>query len=421
MNRIAACLVSLLLAGSAIALDWPQWQGPDRNALSKETGLLQEWPKGGPPLAWKIKGLGGGYSAPSIAAGKIFGMSSRGEEQVAWALAEQDGATLWVTPIGPTVTQRMQQGIEGPGCTPTVDGDRVYVESMGGDLACLNVADGKVIWRHNMVRDFGGRPPGWSYRESPLIDGEKLICSPGAQDAALIALDKMTGKIIWKSPVPGTRAAGYSSPIVFDFEGVRQYVNFTANSLVGIAASDGKFLWNYDKPANRNAINITTAIYHDGYVFASSAYGAGGGLVKLSKNANGGINADEVYFSRNMQNHHGGIILLDGVLYGANGGNEGGYLCCLDFLTGKVLWDQREGSRQAPKGSLAFADNRLYYRTESGAMLLLEPSAKEYIERGRFQEPNRSRSPDWSHPVIANGKLYLRDQDLLMCYDIQAK
>ena len=408
-------------AESAAALDWPQWQGPDRNAMSKETGLLQEWPKNGPPLAWKIKGLGGGYSAPSIADGKIFGMSTRGEEQVAWALAESDGKTLWVTPIGPPVTQRMQQGIEGPGCTPTVDGDRVYVEDMGGNLDCLNVADGKIIWHKNLVRDFGGRPPGWSYRESPLIDGEKLICSPGAPDAGIVALDKLTGKTIWKSAIPGDRGAGYCSPIAFDFDEQREYVNFTANMLVGVSASDGKFLWHYDKPANRNSINITTPIYHDGYVFASSAYGAGGGVVKLSKESDGSVKADEVWFSRNMQNHHGGVILLDGYLYGANGGNKGGFMVCLDFKTGKVQWDQRDSDPHTPKGSIAFADGRLYYRTEKGAMLLLEPSPKQYIERGRFQEPDRSRSPDWSHPVIANGKLYLRDQDVLMCYDVKAK
>jgi outer membrane protein assembly factor BamB len=365
--------------------------------------------------------LGGGYSAPSIADGKIFGMSSRGEQQVAWALSEKDGSNLWVTPIGPTVSQRMQQGIEGPGCTPAVDGDRVYVESMGGDLACLNASDGKVIWHHNLVRDYGGRPPGWSYRESPLVDGDKLICSPGARDAGIVALDKLTGKTIWKSAIPGSSGAAYCSPIAFDFEGQREYVNFTANMLVGISASDGKFLWHFDKPANRNSINITTPIYHDGYVFASSAYGAGAGLVKLSKESNGGVKADEVYFTHDLQNHHGGVILLDGAVYGANGGNNGGFLACIDFMTGKTLWDQRDGTRQAAKGAIAYADGRLYYRTETGAMLLLEPSPKQYIERGRFQEPNRSRSPDWSHPVIANGKLYLRDQDVLMCYDIKMK
>ncbi|MHC4177551.1 MAG: malectin domain-containing carbohydrate-binding protein, partial [Planctomycetota bacterium] len=216
--------------------------------------------------------------------------------------------------------------------------------------------------------------------------------------------------------------AAYASAIAIDFDGQRQYVQLTARALVGVAASDGKFLWRYARPANRMSINISTPLYHDGLVFAASAYGAGGGLVKLSKDGSGGVNAEEVYSTRNMQNHHGGMILVDGCLYGANGGNEGGFLVCLDFKTGNVLWNEREtGKRRAPKGSVALADGRLYYRTERGTMLLIEPDPKQYVERGRFDQPDRSRSPAWPHPVIANGKLYVRDQDLLLCYDVKAQ
>jgi outer membrane protein assembly factor BamB len=196
----------------------------------------------------------------------------------------------------------------------------------------------------------------------------------------------------------------------------------TAKALIGVAASDGKFLWRYDKPANGMGLNCATPIYDDGKVFAASAYGAGGGLVKLSKEANGGVKAEEVYATRKMQNHHGGMILHDGSLYGANGGNEGGYMACLDFNTGKVLWDGRDDAeKRAPKGSVAFADGRLYYRTEKGTVLLIEPSPKEYLERGRFEQPDRTRLPAWAHPVIANGRLYVRDQDVLFCYDVKAK
>ena len=215
--------------------------------------------------------------------------------------------------------------------------------------------------------------------------------------------------------------AAYASAIAIDFDGQRQYVQLTARALIGVAASDGKFLWRYDKPANRMGINCSTPLYHDGMVFASSAYGAGGGLVKLSKDANGGVKAEEVYATTEMQNHHGGMILLDGYLYGANGGNEGGSLVCLDFKTGKVLWDQRASVGRRAKGSLALADGRLYYRTEDGTMLLIEPNPKQYIERGRFEQPDRTRLPAWAHPVIANGKLYVRDQDVLFCYDVKAK
>jgi outer membrane protein assembly factor BamB len=202
---------------------------------------------------------------------------------------------------------------------------------------------------------------------------------------------------------------------------VRQYVQLTSRALISVAASEGKFLWRYDKPANRFGIICATPIYHDGMVFASSAYDAGGGLVKLSKDADGSVKAEEVYATTDMQNHHGGMILLDGCLYGASGGNEGGALVCLDFKTGKVLWDQRDTAGRRAKGSLALADGLLYYRMEDGTMCLVEPNPTQYVERGRFQQPDRTRLPAWSHPVVANGRLCIRDQDALFCYDVKAK
>jgi outer membrane protein assembly factor BamB len=413
---------SAILWSPAFAGDWPQWQGPDRNAISKELGLLKEWPKDGPPLAWRIKGLGGGDSAPSIAAGRLFGMSNRGDDEVVWALSETNGSTLWTTRLGPAFKQQMPQGKEGPGCTPTVDGDLLYVLGLGGDLACLQVKDGKIAWQRSLQSDLGGSVPRWSYRESPLVDGDKVICTPGGEDATLAALDKLTGKTIWKSQVPGSPKAAYASAIAIDLDGQREYVQLTQKGLVGVAASDGKFLWRYDRVANGPGIICSTPIYHDGLVFAASAYGAGGGLVKLSKDANGDVKAEEVFFTKKMQNHHGGMIVLDGCLYGANGGNDGGALVCLDFKTGNVLWDERDDSeRRAPKGSVALADGRLYYRTEKGTMLLIEPNPKQYVEHGRFEQPDRTQQPAWAHPVIANGKMYLRDQDLLLCYDVKAR
>jgi len=275
--------------------------------------------------------------------------------------------------------------------------------------------------------------PTWSYQESPLVDGDKVVCTPGGPDAAVVALDKATGKTIWKSKVPAGAAppaggpgrrgkfgnpggAAYASAITVDFAGQRQYVQMTANTLVGVAASDGKVLWRYDKPSNGMGLNCTTPFFHDGQVFASSAYGAGGGLVKLVKDGEG-IKAEEVYFTKSMENHHGGLILHDGCLYGAHGGLGGGNLVCLDFKTGKKLWDERS----VQKGSVALADGRLFYRTETGDVLLIEPNAKEYLERGKFKQPDRSRLPAWAHPIVANGKLYIRDQDVLLCYDVKAK
>jgi len=447
-----------------MAADWPQWQGPDRNGKSADTGLLQQWPEGGPPLAWRIDNRGGGDSAPSIADGRIYGMGNRDDKEVVWALSEKDGSELWATPLGPAFQQRPSQGKEGPSCTPTVDGERLYVEGLAGNVACLQVKDGKIVWQISMTEQFGGRAPMWSYRESPLIDGDKVIVTPGGSDAMLVALNKLTGETIWKSKLPETASspassgprpqatpdrgpgrrpggfgggrggfgggrggfggggggAAYASVIAIDFEGQRQYIQLLSNTLAGFAASDGKFLWRYDKPANRMGINCSTAVYHEGMVFASSAYGAGGGLVKLSKDGQG-VKAEEIYATTDMQNHDGGMILLDGYLYGATGGNEGGALACLDFKTGKVMWDQRQSAGRRAKGSLALADGRLYYRMEDGTVLLIEPSPKQYIERGRFTQPDRTKLPAWAHPVIANGKLYIRDQETLFCYNIKAK
>lgn len=422
MKCYAWCLALVWTAGTALAglaetFDWPQWQGPDRTAVSKETGLLKEWPKGGPPLVWKAKGLGGGYSGPSVAGGRVFGMSTRGQDEVVWALSEEDGREIWATRIGPAYRQRAPQGKEGPACTPTVDGGLLYVIGLGGELACLEAADGKIVWHKSLTADFGGEPPRWSYRESPLVDGNKVICTPGGRKATLAALDKKTGETIWTSQVPGAPAAAYASAIVINCAGQRQYVQFTQKGLVAVGAADGKFLWRYNAPANRMGINCSTPVYHDAMIFASSAYGTGGGLVKLSEGEQGGVKAEEVYFTKNMQSHHGGMVLLDGYLYGATGGNEGGRLCCLEFASGKVMWEDRN----VPKGSVAFADGRLYYRTEAGDMILVEPSPKEPLLRGRFPQPTRSKASAWPHPVVANGKLYLRDQDVLLCYGVKAK
>jgi outer membrane protein assembly factor BamB len=269
--------------------------------------------------------------------------------------------------------------------------------------------------------------PVWGFSESILIDGDKLICTPGAADGAVMALDKATGKPIWKCKVAegptgdrgflGTSGAAYSSAIAVDVEGVRQYIQLTATTLVGVAAADGKLLWRYDRASNTHRINCTTPIYQDGIVYAASAYDAGGGAVKLSKDASGAFTATEVFFTSRMKNHHGGMIIVDKALYGAAGGNEGGFLVCLDIATGNNLWTER----RAPKGSLTLADERLYLRGERGEIILIEPNRERFVERGRFQQPERTRESAWTHPVIANGKLYIRDQDLLLCYDIKAK
>lgn len=432
MKHFAFFLVLALLSTSAFAqasFDWPQWQGTDRNAISKERGLFQAWPETGPPLAWKANGIGKGMGGIAVSKGRIY--TTGDIDGTAWlfALKETNGELIWKAKIGQGGEVGAIFTPAGPRGTPTVDGDRLYILSQHGELVCYTT-EGKEVWRTDLVKDHGGLVPLWGYSESVLVDGKQLICTPGAKDGTLMTLDKLTGKKLWKSPVPvpakdihGRFSSGrgydsgarYASAIAIDFEGQRQYVQLTAKTLAGFSASDGKLLWQYDPVAAH--ISCSTPIYQDGLVFASSAYEGVGGAVKLSKDADGKVKATEVYSTNHMRNHHGGMIVVDGALYGAAGGNEGGFLVCMDFKTGEVLWRER----QAPKGSLALADGRLYLRAESGTMILIEPNREKYLERGRFEQPERTREQAWTHPVIANGKLYVRDQDLLLCYDVKKK
>lgn len=390
--------------------DWPQWRGPDRSAVSRETGLLQSWPAEGPPLAWKAAKLGGGYSAPSIASGRVFGMSFRGSDEVVWALDEANGKELWSTRIARAKPSPQSQGSEGPHGTPTVEGDRLYVEGLNGEVACLDTATGSIHWHCNLVSDFGGKVPPWGYSESPLVDGERLICTPGGPSATLVALDVRNGRPIWKAPVPQGDMAAYSSPIVAEVSGVRQYFQFLSAGVVGVAADDGHFLWRYDRPANSVA-NCSTPIFAEGCVFAASSYGTGGGLARVVREGDR-FRAVEVHFTRQMKNHHGGIVLVGGCLYGAN---DPGSLACLAIRTLNVHWE----ARQPGKGSIAAADGRLYYRNENGPVVLAEANPQKYVECGRFKPPDASGKNTWSNPVIANGKLYLRDQEVLQCYDVK--
>jgi outer membrane protein assembly factor BamB len=418
LKRWAWCLPLFLAGAVALAVpkgkeadkkphDWPQWQGPDRTALSRETGLLPHWPKDGPERVWTARGLGEGYSTPSVAAGRIFTMGNLGQTESVIALDEKSGRRLWTAPVGPVRSNG--GGYPGPRCTPTVDGTVLYALGLNGDLLCLEVAGGKEVWRKDLRKDFAGQPGGWGYSESPLIDGDKLICTPGGRKATLAALNKKTGETIWTAQVPQGDAAQYSSVIAANLGKQRQYIQFLHRGMVGVAAEDGRFLWRYDRPANGTA-NCSTPVYQDGHAFAASDYGTGGGLVKLER-AGDTVKAQEVYFTRHMKNHHGGMVLVNGYLYGASGG----LLSCLDFKTGKVMWE----SRNPGKGSIAYADGRLYYRNEGGPVFLIEANPEKYVEHGRFNQPERTGRPAWPHPVIANGKLYIRDQDVLLCYNVK--
>ncbi|MFL5340950.1 MAG: PQQ-binding-like beta-propeller repeat protein [Gemmataceae bacterium] len=396
-------------ASAAGQHDWPQWQGPDRTNLNTETGLLKDWPKDGPPLVWTVHGMGVGFSTPSIAAGRIFLMGNRDSDECVIALRESDGGLLWSQRIAKAGSAG---GYDGPRSTPTVVGDLLYTLGIDGDLVCLKVENGHEVWHMSLKKDFKGQVGGWGYAESPLVDGDKVVVAVGGHDATIVALNRADGQPVWKAQVPQQDHAAYASAIVAEVGGKRQYVYFLSGGVVGVAADDGAFLWRYDRPHNGTA-NCSTPLFHDGGVFAASGYGTGGGLAKI-KGEGTSFSAEQVYFSKEMQNHHGGVLRVGEFVYGSNEGR----LTCLDWHTGELKWDDRKPG----KGSIAYADGRLYYRNEgSGDVFLVEATPEKYVEHGRLKQPERSGQHAWPHPVIANGKLYLRDQGVLLCYDIKEK
>jgi hypothetical protein len=411
LSVAAAAFLSMVAwhAAAVVALnasaDWPQWQGPDRTGISKETGLLQQWPSNGPAVVWSAGNLGSGYGSMAVAGDRIFLQGMTGGNSTVFALNRADGKNVWSKSLG-----RAESNDQGPGPrgTPTVDGDRLYVLTENGDLACLKT-DGTAVWQRNILKDFGGRQLRWLISESPLVDGPHLIVTPGGPGAGMVKLDKMTGKTVWQSK-DLSDPAGYSSPIVADVRGVRTYMTFTAGAGVGVRASDGKLMFRYPKAANDTA-NITTPIFFDNKVFFTSAYDTGAGLVDLSVQ-NGEVTAKEIYFTRNMKNHHGGVVLVNGYLYGFNDS----ILTCLEFATGNQMWRDRS----VGKGSVSFADGNLYIQGENNIVGLAAASPEGYKEKGRFQIADKGL-PSWAHPVVSGGRLYVRNQDTLTAYDIKAK
>ena len=387
--------------------DWPQFDGPQRDNVSRETGLLKTWPEEGPRLLWTAEGLGQGYSSVSVARGKIFSMGNVRDDEAVIAIDLATGNVLWTTPIARA--SRLSAG-DGPRSTPTVDGDQVYALGGNGDLARLDAATGKIDWQKNILSDFGAQNIEWGICESVLIDGERLICTPGGRQAAMVALNKESGDVIWRCQPPGTVKAGYASAVPADVKGVRQYIQFTAAGTMGVRAADGTFLWGDDGAANPTA-NCSSPLVFEDLVFSASGYGKGGALVRLQSGGNK-TQAALVYKTQDMKNHHGGMVLVDGHVYGSN---DPGIMMCLDLKSGNVRWQDRS----VGKGAVTCADGHIYLRSENGPVALIEANSSEYREKGRFDQPNRSGANSWPHPVVAQGKLFLRDQDVLLCYDVK--
>ncbi len=405
-----AVMLSPLAAGAA---DWPQWRGPHRDGISKETGLLQEWPEKGPKLLWEVKNIDFGYSTPSVVGERIYLLSNKGEDnEYVQALSIKDGSQIWAKKLSKVGPNKFPS-YPGARSTPTVEGDVMYVLSSDGVLACLETDKGEIRWQKNVRKEFGGKPGVWAYSESPLIDGDVLVCTPGGKEATIVALDKKNGEVIWKCPVPGGDTAGYASVVISHAGGVKQYVQFLGNGVVGVDAKKGTFLWRYKKTAQGSPANIPTPVVHDAFVYTGSGKG-GAGLVKVVPGKEG-MDAEQVYYNRDLPTAIGGAILLKDYLYGTN--SDG--LICAEYATGKVKWDGK-GSGAA---SLCYADNRLYLHGENGTMLLVDPSPEAYKEKGRFSPPNQPKhdqSKAWAYPVVANGRLYIRDLGMLWCYDVKA-
>ncbi|HLO00127.1 MAG TPA: PQQ-binding-like beta-propeller repeat protein [Pyrinomonadaceae bacterium] len=381
--------------------DWPQWRGANRDGVSKETGLLKEWPANGPALVWKASGAGRGYSSLAVAGGRLFTLGLRGDREYVLAFDVATGKQAWATAHGGAF--RNDRG-DGPRGTPTVDGQNLYALGGNGDLSCLDSRTGRVIWTMNILEKFGGENPTWGISESPLVMGDKVLVNAGGPGASIVALNKKDGSLIWKSQ---SDPAGYSSGIPVQIGDNTEVVFFTHRRAVGLDLKDGKLLWEYPRAAN-NVANVATPVVRGNRVFLSSDYGTGAGLVEIKADGK----AQEIYFTKEMRNHHSSSILIGDYLYGFSSG----ILTAMRFDTGDVAWKDRS----VGKGSLVYADGNLYALSENGVVGLIEATPTGYHEKGRFRIAQDSL-PTWTHPVVAGGRLYLRDQDTIYAYDVRAK
>ncbi len=401
------------IAAKVIA-DWPSWRGPDRDGHSPDTGLLKEWPDGGPKLLWTFEKAGTGYSCPAVVGGKIYFTGERdGEAEV--ICLDASGKELWSAPIGDDAGKGYNTGWGGgPRGAPTVSDGRLYAMSANGDLACIDISGGKVLWRKSLVKDFGGTVPGWGYAESPLVDGDKLLVTPGGKDGAIVAMNKVSGEVIWKSDEL-TDEAQYSSIVIAEAGGKRQYVQLFMKQFAGVDAETGDLLWTSDWRQGRTAV-IPTPVVRGDKVYITAGYGAGCKLVKI-----GADSAEEIWENKVMKNHHGGVVLVGDHLYGFS---DGAGLVCQSFDSGERVWSEK--GENLEKGAVHYADGMLYCLDErNGSVFLVEATPEEYREKGRFGLPKKTTLRDdhqgkvWTHPVVIGGRLYLRDQDLFFCYDVK--
>jgi len=426
MSRLALFAVVGLsfIASQSPAADWEQWRGPGRTGISPDVGLLKDWTARQPKLLWTASGLGSGYSSVAVAGGRIFTTGNLADCQ-AVVCVSPDGKVAWTTKITAELPSHQKDGAR---CTPSIDGDRLYAIASSGKIVCLKVSDGSEVWSKDF-KEWGGRMmSGWGFSESPLVDGDWVLCTPGGSGAMVVALNKLTGQEVWRTAMSdsssskgkgGKGGAGYSSIVVSNAGGVKQYVQLIGTGLIGVRASDGKLLWQYGRIANGTA-NIPTSIVEGDFVFCSSGYRDGGAaLLKLVKDGEG-IKADEVYYhpANVLQNHHGQMVLKDGYVYLGHGHNNG-YPVCVELATGKIAWGGSERGPGSGSAAITYADGHIIFRYQSGEVALIEATPSGYKLKGSFKPDYISRNPCWAQPVVIDGKLYLREQDKLMCYDVR--
>ncbi|MGL6072802.1 MAG: PQQ-binding-like beta-propeller repeat protein [Fimbriiglobus sp.] len=425
---MTATVVAFLIAASLqtpvllpAPADWPQFRGPNRDGVSHETGLLKSWPETGPTKLWTVTKMGGGYSTVSVVGDTIYATGLRDKSEDLFAL-DLKGEPKWSYSMTKDA-KKVGYG-EGPRSTPTVANGKVYAVSMGGELVCVDAKSGEKIWSKNYVTDFEGKIQAWGYSESVLVDEGFVIGTPCSKAHAMVALDANTGELKWSAKVPDAGGAGgYSSPMSAKVGDIPLYINLLGKSggVVGVHAKTGKVLFQYTKIMNGTA-NIPNVIVFGDSVFASTGYGDGGSaLLKLSASGDK-VEVKEVkyYRANELQNHHGGMVQVNGTVFLGHAHNQG-FPAAVDLSTGEINWKQQQGALGGDgSGAIAYADGMIYIRYQNGKVVLLEANPKEFKPVSSFTIPDKSGKPSWPHPTISGGKLYIRDQDKLHCFDLTA-
>ena len=413
-----AILISCSVAQLHAQSEWPTFRGADRTGTAPDTGLLKSWPKGGPKRLWKVSGAGQGYAGVAVAGGKLYTLGdniSGNKNEYLTCFNQADGKFQWKFKTGKPWASG-KPSWQHSRSTPTVDDDRIYVLTPFGVLICVGI-DGEEKWKVDLKKDFDGKKAEqWGYSESVLIDGDNLICTPGGPKNTMVALNKMTGEKVWSASRENDRGAGHASVVISNVGGTKVYVNTTGSGVMGVRADDGKLMWTTDVP--KTTAVIPTPIVRGDLVFASFGYGTGGTLLRQSANGSE-VSVSEVYpLKGKLTNKLGGVVLVGDYIYGDT--DQRGKIFCADFMTGEVKWTNKRSPGGGRKSaSIAAADGHLYALYENGVMTLVKADPSSFEEVSSFKVSGDTDLPTWAHPVIVDGKLYLRIGENIICYALK--